>query len=55
MLTKLRRVLIAAQYRVDSAPQPTPQEIQAIRLAWPMQRRERETRLDHPNPTCVRD
>jgi len=34
MLTKLRRVLIAAQYRVDPAPRPTPQEIQAIRLAW---------------------
>jgi DDE superfamily endonuclease len=34
MLAKLRRVLIAAQYRADQAPEPTPQEIQTIRLAW---------------------
>jgi hypothetical protein len=34
MLTKLRRVLIAAQYRADQAPEPTPEQIQTIRLAW---------------------
>jgi hypothetical protein len=34
MLIKLRRVLITAQYRADQAPEPTPEEIQAIRLAW---------------------
>lgn len=34
MLAKLRRVLIAAQYRADQAPEATPQEIQDIRLAW---------------------
>ncbi len=34
MLIKLRRVLIAAQYRADPALPPTPEQIQAIRLAW---------------------
>jgi hypothetical protein len=34
MLIKLRRVLIAAQYRADQALQPTPEQIQTIRLAW---------------------
>jgi hypothetical protein len=34
MITKLRRVLIAAQYQPDAARQPTPEEIRAVRLAW---------------------
>ncbi|AHH97100.1 hypothetical protein BC739_009187 [Kutzneria viridogrisea] len=34
MLTKLRRVLIAAQFRADLTDDPTPEQIQAIRLAW---------------------
>lgn len=34
MLVKLRRVLIAAQYRADPVADPTPEQIQAIRLAW---------------------
>ena len=34
MLIKLRRVLIATQYRADQAPEPTPEQIQTIRLAW---------------------
>jgi hypothetical protein len=34
MIVKLRRVLIAAQYRADRAADPTLEQIQAIRLAW---------------------
>jgi hypothetical protein len=34
MIIKLRRVLIAAQYRADPALEPTPEQIQTIRLAW---------------------
>src|SRR5262249_54788329 len=34
MLAKLRRVLIAARFRCARPDQPTPAEIQAIRLAW---------------------
>jgi len=34
MLIKLRRVLIAAEYRADPQASPTPEQIQAIRLAW---------------------
>ena len=34
MLAKLRRVLIAARYRLPHPAQPTPAEIHAIRLAW---------------------
>ncbi len=34
MLAKLRRVLIAARFRCARPEQPTPAEIQAIRLAW---------------------
>jgi len=34
MLVALRRVLIATQYRADPAAEPTPEQIQAIRLAW---------------------
>ena len=34
MLAKLRRVLIAARFRCARPEQPTPTEIQAIRLAW---------------------
>jgi hypothetical protein len=34
MLTKLRRVLIAAQFRADPLVEPTREQIQAIRLAW---------------------
>jgi hypothetical protein len=34
MIVKLRRVLIAAQYRAGPGPQPTPEEIQIVRLAW---------------------
>lgn len=32
ILIKLRRVIIAAQYRADQAPEPTPQENQVIHL-----------------------
>lgn len=34
MIAKLRRVLIAAQYRPEVAHQPTPDEIRAVQLAW---------------------
>ena len=34
MLIKLRRVLIATEYRADPQVDPTPEQIQAIRLAW---------------------
>jgi hypothetical protein len=34
MLTKLRRTLIAAQYRADLPGDPTPEQIHTIRLAW---------------------
>ncbi len=34
MITKLRRVLIAAKYRPARPDQPTPAEIDAVRLAW---------------------
>jgi len=34
MLVKLRRVLIAAEYRADPQLSPTPEQMQAIRLAW---------------------
>jgi hypothetical protein len=34
MITKLRRVLIAAKYRPPRPDQPAPAEINAIRLAW---------------------
>ena len=34
MISKLRRVLIAAHYRSDQVGDPTPEEIPAIRLAW---------------------
>ena len=34
MLAKLRRVLIAAKYRPSHPDQPTPEEINVIRLAW---------------------
>ncbi len=34
MLGKLRRVLIAARFRCARLEQPTPAELQAIRLAW---------------------
>jgi hypothetical protein len=34
MITTLRRVLIAAQYRADPQVEPTPEQIRTIRLAW---------------------
>ena len=34
MLIKLRRILIANEYRGDPQVDPTPEQIQAIRLAW---------------------
>ena len=34
MLAKLRRVLIAAKFRASHPDQPTPEEINVIRLAW---------------------
>ena len=34
MLAKLRRVLIAAQYRPEVPDRPTPDEIRAVHLAW---------------------
>ena len=34
MLAKLRRILIATKYRASHPDQPTPEEINVIRLAW---------------------
>jgi hypothetical protein len=34
MIVKLRRVLIAAQFRPEVPRQPTPEEIRAVHLAW---------------------
>lgn len=34
MLTKLRRTLIAAQYRAHLPGDPTPEQIHTIRPAW---------------------
>jgi len=34
MIIKLRRVLIAAQFRPDVRREPTPEEIHAVQLAW---------------------
>jgi hypothetical protein len=34
MLAKLRRIVIAARFPPARLDQPTPAEIQAIRLAW---------------------
>ena len=34
MITKLRRILIAAQFHPGVPRQPTPEEIHAVRLAW---------------------
>jgi len=34
MVIKLRRDLIASEYRADPKVDPTPEQIQAIRLAW---------------------
>jgi hypothetical protein len=34
MTGKLRRVLIAARFKASRPDQPTPQEINVIRLAW---------------------
>jgi hypothetical protein len=34
MLIKLRRVLIATEYRADPQVDPTSEQVQAIRLAW---------------------
>lgn len=34
MIVKLRRVLIAAQYRPQVPDQPTREEIRAVHLAW---------------------
>ena len=34
MLAKLRRVIIAAQFRTTDPPAPTPNEINVLRLAW---------------------
>lgn len=34
ILTKLRRVIIAAQYRTEAPQPPTPAEINLLRLAW---------------------
>ena len=34
MLTKLRRVIIAAQFRTADPQPPTPEEINLLRLAW---------------------
>ena len=34
MITKLRRVLIAAQYHPGVPRQRTPEEIRAVHLAW---------------------
>jgi hypothetical protein len=43
MLVKLRRVLIAAQYCANQAPEPTPQESRPSAWPGPMLRHERET------------
>jgi hypothetical protein len=45
MIVKLRRVLIAAQFRPEVPRQPTPEEIRAINLAWARQRPNRESRV----------
>ena len=34
MITKLRRILIAAQFHPGVPRQPTPEEIHAVHLAW---------------------
>lgn len=34
MITKLRRAIIAAEYRADLAGDTTPEQIHTIRLAW---------------------
>jgi hypothetical protein len=34
MITKLHRVIIAAEYRADLVCDPTPEQIHTIRLAW---------------------
>jgi hypothetical protein len=34
MLAKLRRVLIAAEFRASRPDQPTPEEISILCLAW---------------------
>lgn len=34
VIIKLRRARIAAQFRADPEADPTPEQIQAIRLAW---------------------
>jgi hypothetical protein len=34
MITTLRRVIIAARFKLTTADQPTPQENTEIRLAW---------------------
>jgi len=34
MTTKLRRVLIAAQFRADPQVDPTPEQIRTIRMPW---------------------
>ena len=34
MAAKLRRVIIAARFKVSRPDQPTPEEISVIRLAW---------------------
>jgi hypothetical protein len=34
MITKLRRVLIAAQFGADPQVDPSPEQIHAIALAW---------------------
>jgi hypothetical protein len=34
MAAKLRRILIAARFRASHPGQPTPEEINVIRLAW---------------------
>jgi hypothetical protein len=45
MLVKLRRVLIAAQYRADLAGDSTPEQIHAIRLASADAQPDRETQV----------
>ena len=46
MAAKLRRVLIAARFQASRPGQPTPEEINVIRLAWPgnTSRHNRESR-----------
>jgi hypothetical protein len=34
MAGKLRRVIIAARFKASRSDQPTPEEINVIRLAW---------------------